>query len=326
MKKDIIKELSAITEEEQAILEGSGKIDKSRYASAGDMVVDAERLLQRGRLIQIRPHTRFAYFPKHRHNYIEMVYMCKGQTTHIIDGNKIVLKEGEILILNENAVQEIEPAGKDDIAVNFIILPQFFDKVFDILGEEDSQFRAFLIECLLSRKNSRESFLYYRVADVAPVQNLIENMLLSMIGQEHIGRYMMQVTMGLLLLNLMNYTDKLTVCGNDPEKELAIAILRYVDEHYINGSLAELAHELSYDLAFLSKRIKSLCGDNFRDLVKNKRLTRAEFLLRTTDMPVAEIAENVGYDNKSFFYRVFKETYGVSPAEYRKKKYDLMKK
>ena len=319
MKDSIIEKLSVITEEEQQILSGAGSIDKSRYASAGEMVVDAERLLQRGRLIQIRPHTRFAYFPKHRHNYIEMVYMCKGHTTHIIDGNRIELSEGEILILNENAVQEIEPAGKDDIAVNFIILPQFFDKVFDILGEEDSQFRSFLIECLLSRKSGRESFLYYKVAGVAPVQNLIENMLLSMTGEEHMGRYMMQVTMGLMFLNLMNFTDRLTVYGNDPDRELAIAILRYVDENYKNGSLAELSRELSYDLAFLSKRIKSLCGETYRDLVKNKRLSRAEFLLRTTNMPVADIAENVGYDNKSFFYRAFKEEYDVSPAEYRRK-------
>ena len=187
MKAEILEKLSVITEEEKAILAGSGQIDKSRYASAGEMIIDAKRLLERGRLIQIRPHTRFAYFPKHRHNYIEMVYMCKGQTTHIIDGNKIVLKEGEILILNENAVQEIEPAGKDDIAVNFIILPQFFDKVFDILGEEDSQFRSFLIECLLSKSSGRESFLYYKVADVAPVQNLVENMLLSLTGDEIIS-------------------------------------------------------------------------------------------------------------------------------------------
>ncbi|MCR4777401.1 MAG: AraC family transcriptional regulator [Lachnospiraceae bacterium] len=319
MRDEIISALSVITEEERAILEGTGGIDKSRYAAAGDMVVDAKRLLERGRLIQIRPHTRFAYFPKHRHNYIEMIYMCKGETTHVIDGNRIELKEGEILILNRNAVQEIEPAGKDDIAVNFIILPQFFDKVFDILGEENSQFRSFLIECLLSGKAGRESYLYYKVTGVAPVQNLIENMLLSMIGEDHISRYMIQVTMGLLFLNLMNYTDRLFVGGNDPDKELAISILKYIDEHYKDGSLAGLASELSYDLAFLSKRIKALCGENFRDLVKNKRLSRAEFLLRTTDMPVADIAETVGYENKSFFYRAFKEEYGKSPAEYRKK-------
>ncbi|UKI38518.1 MAG: hypothetical protein L6V93_04080 [Clostridiales bacterium] len=51
--------------------------------------------------------------------------MCKGETTHIVNGRKIVLREGELLFLGQNASQEILPASEDDIAVNFIILPDF---------------------------------------------------------------------------------------------------------------------------------------------------------------------------------------------------------
>lgn len=55
-----------------------------------------------------------------------MIYMCRGSTVHTINGERIELKTGELLILNQNAVQEeIEPAGRDDIAVNFLILPEF---------------------------------------------------------------------------------------------------------------------------------------------------------------------------------------------------------
>ena len=130
MHQELILELSVITEEEQRILDGRTEIDQEIYTEKKDMVIDSSKLLQRGKLIQVRPHTRFVHFPEHTHNYIEEIYMCQGSTTHILNGNEVVLREGDLLFLNQNAVQEILPAGEDDIAVNFIILPEFLDTAF----------------------------------------------------------------------------------------------------------------------------------------------------------------------------------------------------
>ena len=136
MHQELIRELSVITEEEQRILDGRTEIDQEIYTEKKDMVIDSSKLLQRGKLIQVRPHTRFVHFPEHTHNYIEVIYMCQGSTTHILNGNEVVLREGDLLFLNQNAVQEILPAGEDDIAVNFIILPEFLDSAFVIMGSE----------------------------------------------------------------------------------------------------------------------------------------------------------------------------------------------
>ena len=143
MKQEIIADLSRITEEEQAILDGKTEVEKERYSSGQKFVMDAGKLLERGKLIDIRPHTRFIRFPAHSHNYVEMIYMCQGSTVHTINGERIELKTGELLILNQNAVQEIEPAGRDDIAVNFLILPEFFDQTLRMIGAEENQLKDF---------------------------------------------------------------------------------------------------------------------------------------------------------------------------------------
>ena len=85
MQQELLVQLQKITEEEQAILDGHLDIRKELYTSKKDFIIDSQKLLEKGRLIEIRPHTRFAHFPKHRHNYVEMVYMCSGSTTHIIN-------------------------------------------------------------------------------------------------------------------------------------------------------------------------------------------------------------------------------------------------
>ena len=80
VKQEIIADLSRITEEEQAILDGKTEVEKERYSSGQKFVMDAGKLLKRGKLIDIRPHTRFIRFPAHSHNYVEMMYMFQGHT------------------------------------------------------------------------------------------------------------------------------------------------------------------------------------------------------------------------------------------------------
>ena len=128
MDSELLNSLRMITPEEQKILDGKTDVEKSLYSTTKEFVIDSGKMLERGKLIDLRPNTRFVHFPKHRHNYVEIIYMCSGTTTHIINGQTtITLKQGELLFLNQNASQEILPAGENDIAINFIILPEFFD-------------------------------------------------------------------------------------------------------------------------------------------------------------------------------------------------------
>lgn len=318
MDAELLKALSVITEEEQRILDGSTGIEQQRYTEKKELVVDAEKLLQRGKLIQVRPHTRFVHFPKHRHNYVEVIYMCQGTTTHIIDGNQVVLKEGNLLFLNQHAEQEILPAGETDIAVNFIILPEFFDMAFSMIGEEENTLREFLMGTL-SGNNGLSSYLYFHVSQILPVQNLVENMVWTIFYNMGNKRSCNQITMGLLLLQLLNYMDKMETGSGKFKTEFTGTVLSYINDHYKNGSLAELAEMMKYDVHWLSREIKKNTGKTYKELMQEKRMNQARYLLDSTRLSVNSIIEAVGYDNTSYFYRKFKEKYGMSPKEYREK-------
>ena len=94
MNREILERLSRISPEEQAILAGRRQIDREIYMDGAHDVISGEKLLKQGRLIAIRPHTRFVAFPEHTHDYVEMVYMCAGTTHHIVNGTELVLREG----------------------------------------------------------------------------------------------------------------------------------------------------------------------------------------------------------------------------------------
>ena len=122
LDKGILQELCAITAEEQAILDGQAGIDRSLSMHGQPNVVNSKKLLSGGKLITLRPNTRFVRFPEHTHDYVEVVYGCSGVVEHIVDGRPIRLKPGELLFLGQKAVHQVMPVGRDDFAVNFIIL------------------------------------------------------------------------------------------------------------------------------------------------------------------------------------------------------------
>jgi AraC-like DNA-binding protein/mannose-6-phosphate isomerase-like protein (cupin superfamily) len=316
MHAEIVKQLSVITEEEQRILDGQKNINKTIYTKKKELVVDSQHFLQKGKLIQVRTHTRFVHFPKHRHNYVEVIYMCKGSTKHIIDGNEVVLEEGDLLFLNQNATQEILPAGKDDIAINFIIQPQFFDRTFEMIGADDNMLRDFLVGSLCE-DSRRTSYLYFHVADVLPIQNLIENMIWSLLNNQINKRSCNQLTMGLLFLHLINHMEKMETGGKAYHQEFEVQVLNYVETKYKDGSLAELAELMGYSVYWLSHEIKKRTGKTYKELVQTKRMNQAAYMLTNSRVAVAEIIRMVGYDNTSYFHRKFKERYGISPKEFR---------
>ena len=316
MKDELLVELKKITPEEESILAGRAEIEKDIYMSEGHDTVEAKRLLDDGKLIQVRTHTRFVHFPRHTHNYIEVIYMCSGSTHHVIDGKDVFLQEGEVLLLNQKAVQEIYPAGMDDVAVNFIVLPEFFDCGLKMMGEEKNLLRDFVIDCLKG-ENGAAGYIHFKVADILPIQNLLENLIWSIWHRQPNKRSINQITMGLLFLQLMNYTDRMETGFGNRQQGVMISVLGYVEEHYRDGELSKLARLLHYDLYWLSREIKKITGKNYTELVQEKRLNQAVYLLEHTTMSVMDIGMSVGYDNISYFHRIFQKRYGMTPRKYR---------
>ncbi len=317
MRRELLDMLKRITTEEQELLDGSREIRKERYTNRRDFVVDSRLLLEKGRLIEIRPHTRFAYFPKHRHNYVEMVYMCAGTTTHIINGsNELVLKEGDLLFLNQNVYHEILPAGEEDLAVNFIILPEFFDRPISMV-ERENILRDFLISTLAG-DTAMNDYLYIRTRGIVPVENLLENMIWTILGRHPMMDTINQTSMGLLLMNLSRFADQ--IGRGDPQHEeqnLMFSVLDYIEHHYQNGTLAEIS-ELSHLPTYqVSRMLKKRTRKNFKELLQLRRLQQAAYLLQNTTLSIDKIIVHIGYENSSYFYRVFREKYGCSPSEYR---------
>ena len=318
MRKDIIDKLMELTQEEKEILEGKHSIDQSIYTDDKQFIIDSKKILADGQLINIRKHTRFIEFPAHKHNYIEFNYVYKGKFTEVIHNKKIELQEGEIIFLNKDITHEIEKSSEDDIIINFIIRPEFFDFILN-LSESDNIIFNFLLKSLYLNKNSKGEYLYFKVSNENNIQEILEKIIIEIYEPTMMSSTTIKLLVGLLIVELIKKPNNIEVYSEDNYDNLIIIeVLKYIDNNYSTATLFEISEIVNQPHYKISKLVKKHTNMTFKELLQEKRLNKAKQLLNETDISIVEIISLVGYENLTYFYKIFKEKYGYTPKDFRK--------
>ncbi|MBQ6163373.1 MAG: helix-turn-helix domain-containing protein [Clostridia bacterium] len=271
-------------------------------------------LLQHGKLIAVSQHGRFDSTPLHRHDFVEMEYMLHGSAAQMIDGKRVVLQQGDLLIMNRYVQHTIEKCGREDIMINIMALPEYFDRVLTLSGLEDSPMRRFFLGCILAEDESPD-YLLFNLRELYPVRHLIENLLWTLKNDVPYRQSTNQLTLALALQLLQYHAD--SVRSGAQSTDILWTIQQYIDTRYADGSLEDAARVLHYDFRWLSHEIKRRTGKTFTELMQERRLQQAVWYLKNTAYSVPEICERIGYVNLTYFYKVFKARFGVTPKEFR---------
>ena len=94
-------------------------------------------------------------------------------------------------------------------------------------------------------------------------------------------------------------------------------------DNYSTVSLNSMAKDFNFNPTYFSLKFKTLANDSFSDKLREIKLEKAKWLLITTDLSVQNISEIIGFKEKSYFFRIFKKRYGMTPLKYRKVNGDL---
>ena len=96
-------------------------------------------------------------------------------------------------------------------------------------------------------------------------------------------------------------------------------LLKYVEEHYAEPITVEkMARIAFYSKSHFMKFFKTHMETGFMEYLNDYRLTMAARLLLTTEDSILEVAAQSGFNNLSYFNRLFKRKYAQTPGQYRK--------
>lgn len=322
MKQEIIDRLSRLTDEEQFILvREDNDSHRSLYSASKRFIIERRRMsnIVSGEAtapISMRAHPRFKDFPAHSHDYIEVMYVCSGSITHVFSDREVRLDTDNIIILGKETRHSIRVAGENDLGVNFIISVELFESLINKI-RQNSTLPMRQLEALLERGDN--VFCVFSAAQNISVRNLMENMIYSVFYQTDSDGYTLQQSLELLLCYLasMQKTQE-SLSANSYEEKNKKKVLNYIRTSYSTATLTEAARMLGLSAPYLSRWIKRHIGKTFKELLMEQRFSAAEKMLLTTDIPIGDIINNVGYENSSYFHKEFKSRYGMPPSEYRR--------
>ncbi|MBO5911988.1 MAG: helix-turn-helix transcriptional regulator [Clostridia bacterium] len=122
---------------------------------------------------------------------------------------------------------------------------------------------------------------------------------------------------GNLLMMFSSLTDRITSSKSTKEQKFSKEVLDYIEEHFSEDiSSKELAEMFSYDHSYFCRKFKLLFSQKFSDFLNGYRVSKAKELLKTKS--VSSAAVDCGFQNISYFSRVFKAVTGMTPSEFKK--------
>lgn len=96
-------------------------------------------------------------------------------------------------------------------------------------------------------------------------------------------------------------------------------IKNYVDSNIeFDIKISHIANIFHYNVQYIGRLFKKSTGLSFNDYLNRQRLNRSKILLTETDLSVLDISSRLGFNNISYFNRLFKKIFGTTPTEYRK--------
>lgn len=307
------------------------KVEAYTYSIDGDIAMTLMSLRPDGRILCMskrpgspslaEPVIEGIRFPEdHRHDYIELAYAWEGRLRQFIDGEEFSFEEGEFCIVDRETSHR-EALGPEANTVAFLCLAQsFFDEPF-LAALDDYYIGEFLRAALRGEARSHQ-FLRFSPRPGGPaaaplLDAILEEYALGAKG----SRYILKgLVLRLLDLLIGSYDSHLSEAQADSyDEEIFARLDSFLREHYRSVSIERLTKAFNYNPDFYNRLIRRRKGMTYSRYLQSIRLAEAERLLREGDMPVDDVASEVGYENKGYFYKIFREKNGMSPAEYRRK-------
>ena len=257
----------------------------------------------------------FSSVSLHWHEETEIIYIKKGEGKINIDLEIFHAKAGDIFFIMPGRLHAIEQYNNNSMEYENIL----FNMNMLMCGSNDVCTRDFF-KPILKRNINIPVLLTSAHPVYTPVASCIDE----------IDNLRQTLPYGVTLaikgcLFKMFFILLSTKCPDTalkyPQKtvEKLKSLLKFVEENYMNKiTIAMAAKHLNYSESHFMKFFKQSMGTSFTDYLNDYRLNAAQRLLTDTSEDITGIALNCGFDNISYFNRLFKRKYGTTPHKYRK--------
>ena len=124
---------------------------------------------------------------------------------------------------------------------------------------------------------------------------------------------------------LIRYTNTVFDVSNVEHSDVIMSIVDYIRRNYMNKiSLEEIAESVQFSVSYISRIFKNEMGCSITTFINKVRVDNAKLLLLNQNIPLVEVAYLCGFEDQTYFSKVFKKVTDVSPGRFRDKRGKLL--
>lgn len=268
----------------------------------------------------------------HAHDFFEMVYVRRGRGAHTIEGEKYLVRAGDLYTIHPGEAHRYLPeAGSVLRIINVCWQPSLVREILRAQGNALGPASLPYIEPLLKPRSRFRHRLHLTGSTAFRVEGLLDEMQReletvkaggSVEGCHSLLRHLFCALLILLSRAWQEEESRANATGRASQhglqRELVARALTYLEKHATEPiRLEEVASHVALSPSRLSHLFKRETGRSVIEYLHELRLERAQSALAQSGLPVQQIAADCGFGDLRFFHRVFRRHFGCSPQQWR---------
>lgn len=239
---------------------------------------------------------------RHSHGFFECFYVTEGSIYHECNGKNETLTEGDAGIICPGVYHRFK-RDKSCIHRDLLISNKLMKEVCvfldanlysDITKKKFIRFKLQPSEILSYEKQIATFLSYYDVK----LRHIHEKLLAASV------------------LNQLLFGEKDEELPSNDFKSRCVFVIN--TSFARPDAMQKITNELSFNQAYLCKKFKSVFNVTLTDYINDLRIKHAAYLLQTTDYTQQKICESIGFESVSYFNKLFKRKYGITPATFKR--------
>lgn len=250
---------------------------------------------------------------EHIIDYYDLTFVLEGSMTYYANGTKHVMHKNDAIFLKPGTRRERESGTETVHYVSFNFLP--FDGI-------SLPFDDFLPKCITA--NMRNLVSIYPTSHISPDYHFGKQGSAERFSMDHsaLDKYSRQKCTCMLNYLLYDLLDSITLrCSNEHINK----ILKYIDDNiYDKLTLKEISDYVNLSKEYTCAIFKREMNQTLTEYINERKLLLARELILSREMPLSDVASQMGFDNYNYFCRLFKAYYGMTPM-FLKKELNMQK-
>ena len=242
----------------------------------------------------------------HKHNYYEFFLVCSGSATHYINFKEKSISTGALALIRPDDVHCFRKGTKNFSFYNLLVSKSAMDTCLAFLGNQSGIYQMLETE-------------------IAPVQSqqgettsLIKTLEHLTVAHELSMNYF-NTQLKITVINLLAdfFLERVLHLPSEIPNWLGLVVLEMQKPQNYQEGLTALYRISRKSPEYLCRIFKKHLNKTPTEFINEIRIDNAKFALEYTNHTIVEISEDVGYENLSHFYHLFKEKTGMSPKAFR---------